>query len=345
MRWSERTSAWSDIAVKEWERRNAARRAEVLALPTVHAWHHARIVPPQQGDVRISASIGPLGELMALWAAPADQEALTRGTLGRTSRPVAVRVTVHMPEMAVVARIPELRLAGPAVQPLPDGRVLVVGSRCAWRPEGPDRNAIVYDFAGEVVAEQTFGDGIDHVQATRGGRIWVGYFDEGVLGSYGWGEDGSVPPIGRSGLVRFSADLTEEWRYPESARAAWGHISDCYALNVDGDTAWSCCYTDWPVFRIRGDGVTRWRNDIPSATGLAVRGSRMALYGGYGPNCDRLAAGVLDDDRFRVTGEYRLVLPDGQELPHQTRVFGRGADLHIVAGDDWFRLSVEGLPA
>lgn len=324
----------------EWERKNAARRAAVLALPTVHSWHHARIVPPQPGDVRISESVGPLGELLAVWSAPADRTVKLPEV--RASRPV--RVTVHVPEMAVAARIPDFRLAHPTVQPLPDGRVLMVDARCTWRSEGPDRNAIVYDSDGAAVAEQTFGDGIDHVQATRNGEIWVGYFDEGVLGSHGWGDAGAAPPVGRSGLVRFSAELTEQWRYPDSARAAWGHILDCYALNVDGDTAWTCFYTEWPVVRIHDGAVTGWRNEIRSATALAVRGSRLAFYGGYEAYRDRLVAGVLDDDQFRVTGEYRLVLPDGQEMPREARVFGRGADLHIVTRDDWYRLSLEDLP-
>lgn len=345
MRWSERASAWSDIPVREWERRNAERRATVLALPTVPVWHHARIVPPRQGDVRISESIGPFGELMALWSGPESQP--VRFPRAPESRPTPVRVTVHLPEMAVAARIPDLRLASPQVQPLPDGRVLVVGPRCAWRPESPDRNAIVYDADGEAVAEQTFGDGIQHVQTTRSGETWVGYFDEGVLGSNGWGRDGGAPPIGRSGLVRFSADLAEEWHYPNSAGVAWGHILDCYALNVDGDTAWAYGYTDFAIVRIRDGGVTGWRNEIRGsyAYALAAQGSRVALCSGHEPLRDRLVTGVLDDGQFRITGEYRLVLPDGHEVPRQARVFGRGADLHLVTGDDWFRISLDDLPA
>ncbi|UKD54662.1 hypothetical protein L3Q65_43530 [Amycolatopsis sp. FU40] len=324
--------------MNERERKNAARRAAVLALPAVQAWHHSRIVPPRQGDVRISESIGPFGELMAVWSAPADRTA-------RFSEVRPVRVTVHVPEMAVAARIADLRLAHPSVQPLPEGRVLLVDARCAWRSEGPDRNAVVYDCDGEAVAEQTFGDGIDHVQATRNGEIWVGYFDEGVLGSHGWGVDGAAPPVGRSGLVRFSADLTEQWRYPDSARLVWGRILDCYALNVDGETAWACFYTEWPIVRIHDGSVTGWHNEIRGAAALTVRGSRLALYGGYEPVRDRLVAGVLGDNEFRVTGEYRLVLPDGGEVPREARVFGRGADLHIVTRHDWYRLSLEDLPA
>ncbi|MFD2472692.1 hypothetical protein [Amycolatopsis silviterrae] len=314
--------------------------------------HHARIVPPQQGDVWVSASIGPSGELMTLWSAEADQRALTPVTSAqgasfpdaRASRPTAARVTVHSPEMAVVAWIPHLRLAHPTVQPLPDGRVLAVGARCEWRPEGADRNAIVYSSTGEVLAEQTFGDAIGHVQTTRNGEIWVGYFDEGIFGAYGWGEEDSAPPIGERGLLRFSAGLALEWQYPELAEEVWGHLSDCYALNVDGDTAWTCSFGDFPVLRIRDGGVTGWYNDVRGAGALLVGEPRVALYGGYGPDCDRLVSGVLEDDRFRVAGEYRLVLPDGREVPQTALVFGRGPDLHVLVEDDWFRLSLDDIP-
>ncbi|EFL05446.1 predicted protein [Streptomyces sp. AA4] len=223
------------------------------------------------------------------------------------------------------------RAAGRASVRLADDRAGAQCDRLRLRRRGGGRA----DFRGRNLARA----------GLRAGEIWVGYFDEGVLGSRGWGEDGAAPPVGRSGLVRFSADLTEDWRYPWSARMSWGHILDCYALNVDGDTAWTCFYTEWPVVRIRDGRVTGWRNEIRSATALAVRGSRLAFYGGYEPERDRLVAGVLDGDRYRVTGEYRLVLPDGQELPRDARVFGRGADLHIVTRHDWYRLSLEDLPA
>ena len=37
----------------------------VMALPTVRARRHARLVAPQPGDVRVSASVGPAGEVVA----------------------------------------------------------------------------------------------------------------------------------------------------------------------------------------------------------------------------------------------------------------------------------------
>jgi hypothetical protein len=337
-----------DDFVTQPEKMDAARHA--AALPTVQARRHAQLPSPQQGDVRVSASVGPSGEVVALWSAAEDLPSLTSTTTqaewatfpdARAPRAATVRVTTHAPDMTVAARIPDFPLAHPSVQPLPDGRVLVVGARCRWLPDGPDRNAIVYDSTGTVLAEQTFGDGIEHVQTTCRGEIWVGYFDEGVFGNYGWGKADSDPPLGASGLIRFTTALTPEWHYPSHVATTWGPIDDCYALNVDADAVWTCYYTGFPIVRIQNDTVTGWHNDIAGAKALAVGGSRVALYGGYGSDHDRLVVGVLGDDRFDVTGEYRLVQPGGQPLPATAEVLGRGSDLHILTDDSWLRLDIE----
>ncbi|MET7992690.1 hypothetical protein ABZU76_17525 [Amycolatopsis sp. NPDC005232] len=301
----------------------------------------------------MAASIGPSGEAVALWAAAGDLAAL-RSTTTQTGwasfpdplapKAVAARVSVHAPDAIVTTRIAWLPVAHPHVQPMPDGRTLIVGARSRWRKDGPDRNAIVYDADGTPVIEQTLGDGIEHVVATRRGEIWVGYFDEGVFGNYGWGEEEADEPVGVHGLNRFSADLTLTWRFrPPDDHGSWG-ISDCYALNVDGDTAWTCHYTDFPLVRIRDGEVTGWHNEVGGSRALAVAGSSVAFYGGYGPEHDRLVVGVLGDDRVHVTGEYRLVQPDGHDLPAAAGVVGRGPDLHVLLDHDWLRLAVEDLP-
>ncbi|WP_143202543.1 hypothetical protein [Amycolatopsis sp. CB00013] len=252
-------------------------------------------------------------------------------------------MTVHAPDLTSTTRLPSLSLAHPLVQSLPNGHVLVVGARSKWRPEGADRNAIVYDSAGVVVAEHTVGDGIEHVQATPRGEIWVGYFDEGIYGNYGWGEPDGEPPMGACGLTRFSAAFTQEWRYPSHVDNTWGAISDCDALNVDGDTVWTCYYNKFPIVRIQNDTLTGWHNNVYGARALAVGGSGIALFGGFGPEHDRLVVGVLSDDRFLVTSEYRLVQPSGQPLPATAHVVGRGPDLHLFVDDDWSRLNIDDL--
>jgi hypothetical protein len=96
--------------------------------------------------------------------------------------------------------------------------------------------------------------------------------------------------------------------------------------------------------RIRDDTVTGWHNDIKGARALAVAGSRVALFGGYGPDHDRLAVTELNAGHARPGGQYRIVLPDGQPLPSSTQVTGRGPRLHFLTGTDWYRLDADDIP-
>jgi hypothetical protein len=258
---------WSNVAVVNWQdeqrQRDRRRRAAVMGRPVPPVAHHASV--PAAGSDRLeSVSVGPGGEAVALWSSRQDAPALRSTTVQpdwatfpdpRTSRPVAVRVTMYQPEPVATVAVEDLTLAYPRVQPLPGGRVLVVGVRCRWRPDGPERNAVVYDADGQVVVERTLGDGIEHVMATADGHVWVGYFDEGVYGNFGWGGPGPTP-LGAAGLVRFSPELEPDWSFPSHVDHPWAAIDDCYAVNVDGDTVWACYYSDFPLVRIHAGEVT-----------------------------------------------------------------------------------------
>lgn len=323
-----------------------------MRLPQIALRHHAALPGPPD-DVRVTASVGPHGEVITVWAAAEDIAALTSSNTSPggasfpdtvVSRPVSARVVMHAPEATAVASLPDVPLAHIEAQPLPQDRILLVGARARWRPEGPERNAIIYDSTGDVVHQETLGDGIEHVLTTATGHVWVGYFDEGVYGNYGWGETTSAPPVGERGLRRFTPDLQPEWEFPSHVDEQWGAISDCYALNVDGETAWACYYTDFPIVRIHGDSVSGWHNDVGGARALAVDGARVALLGGYRAERDRLAVGVLEGGSFHLTGEYRVSLPDGGPIPAGVRLAGRGADLHLITDNDWYRVSLDDVP-
>ncbi|WP_410658860.1 hypothetical protein [Amycolatopsis sp. lyj-112] len=306
-----------------------------------------RLEPGVRGDSRISVSIGPGGELVALWSAASDVDAFLAMTTDpggarfpdpRTPRPVTARVTVQTPDSRLLVRLTDVPLAYPSVQPMPDGHLLLVGSRARWRPEGADRNAILYDSAGNAVAEATLGDGIQHVMTTGEGKIWAGYFDEGVYGNYGWGFEGPEP-LGAAGLVRYTPELRRDWSFPLNHEQFDG-IDDCYALNVDGETAWVCYYADFPVARIRDGVVKFWENDVAGAKAIAVADDVIAFCGGYSPHYDRLVLARLGDDRTRITGEYRLTLPGGEPIPAGSALIGRGSALHVVTEDTWYRLDI-----
>jgi hypothetical protein len=239
-----------------------------------------------------------------------------------------------------VVSITELSLANFTAQPLPGGSILLVAHRCRWRPEGADRNAVVYGTDGDVVAEEVLGDGIAHVLADSAGNVWVGYSEEGIYGNYGWGYRGGPEPVGSCGLVRWSPDFRLAWRYPGAA-SPFGGISDCYALNVDGTTAWTCYDPESPIVRIEDGELAGWRNNVGPAAALAVEGTRAAQFGGFG----RLTVGELSSGRFEPTSEYRVVQPSGSPLPAHTQIAGRGPRLHFLTDDYWYQLSIRDIPA
>ena len=173
--------------------RDRVRRNEVMSLAILRARHHG-VLGGRDGDVLVCASVGPAGEAVAVWTTPDGLEAAISRTVSpggasfpdpSADRPVQARITVHTPGLAAVTPIADLALAHITVQPMPGGQFLVAGARCRWRPDGPDRNGVIYDADGQVVAERVLGDGIEHVLATSDGQVWIGYFDEGIYGNYG----------------------------------------------------------------------------------------------------------------------------------------------------------------
>jgi len=318
--------------------------SDIASLPVLPVGNRVVIEPVIPGDVRVCASIGPAGELIAVWShiehlpATMSWTPSAGGVNFRDSRApevVSARVTVHAPQLLSVVSIARLGLANFTVQPLPGGSILLVAHRCRWRPGAADRNAVVYDADGSVLATEVLGDGISHVLADSSGHVWVGYTDEGIYGNYGWGKPDSPEPIGSHGLLRWSPDLRPVWRHPGKA-GGYGFIDDCRALNVHGITAWTCYDSDYPIVRIRDSQMTGWRNSIPFAAGLAIDGTRAALLGGRG----RLAVGDLTSGRFHPTRDYRIVQPDGRLLPANTQIVSRGPIMHFISDDYWYQLNI-----
>ncbi len=322
--------------------RTAAARAQFLAAPTVWLRRRGTLLPPEPNAELISAGLGPDLTLVALWAGREDLaaaravERLADGTVvarGRAPSAYRALVTWHGPSPRPPMVIDDLDLAFPIVQPLPDGGLLAVASRCRLHEDGyPERNASVYGPRGFLERNGTLGDGIEDVQVSASGRILVSYFDEGVSGANGWSPY-TIPPIGRAGLVEFSAMLTPIWRYAPPRGLA--PIADCYAMNVVGESVWATYYVDFPVVRVDERlSVTAWRNDIRGASGLLVRRDRVGLVGGREPYDDRLAIAVIDGRRLRVELEARLTLPDGAELPKSTSALCRNDRLVVLIGTE-----------
>ncbi len=250
---------------EELQRRDEARRTELLRLGTVKLEHAGQLLPPDAGLRLVTSSVAWAGEVVALWARDDEMAALEPDwenypeSRARTSWGAVV--AVHGSQTRVMARIKSLSLAQPFVQVLPHDQVLVVGARCKWTAAGAERNALVYDSGGRMVAQATLGDGIEHLRTTSTGNVWVGYSDEGIYGNYGWGGIDGPDPIGSSGIVCFTSHLEKVWEYSHG-NGSPGPIDDCYAMNVDGESVWAYCYSDFPIVRIENGSVRAWTNEV-----------------------------------------------------------------------------------
>ncbi len=234
----------------------------------------------------------------------------------------------------------DVPFARPMFQPLPGGQLLAVAARTRCVDGVGEHNGLVLRD-GRVTASFTLGDGIQSVNTTRDGQIWVGYFDEGVFGSNGWGGRGQPVPIGNHGLICWSSEGEQLWHY--QAPSGLQPISDCYALNVTDDAAWICYYADFSICRInRNRTVTSWPPLVGGAKAIAASENRVALIGGY-YLYDRLLLCELGNDAITASHAFQLTLPDGGELPRTAQLLARGQHVHAISGDDWYQLRIDDL--
>lgn len=232
----------------------------------------------------------------------------------------------------------ELTVAFPFVQPLPHGELLVVGGRCRSGHE----NAEVFTAAGRRRRSFCAGDGIESVQVSRSGQIWVSYFDEGVFGNLGWGGGRGPDPVGASGLVCFASDGTISYRFAPPA----GHraIADCYALNVGEDAVWAYYYTDFDLVLINRAHQSRaWATPLSGAKAVAVHGGRALLFGGYAEERNAVHLCRLDRSDVADVQRVNLVGAEGQTIAPDV-VVGRGRCLHMLVGSTWWRFDLATLP-
>jgi hypothetical protein len=215
------------------------------------------------------------------------------------------------------------------IQPHPDG-ILLANSRCHWRPEGPEKNALVVNWDGEVVDRFTLGDGISNLQVSPNGTIWVGYFDEGIYGNYGWGGPGPEP-VGSHGVVAFDPSGKILHRYDQRA-AGTNWIDDVYAMNVAGDEdAWIYFYSSFPIVNMRGKECRVWKYGDGGAKTLVVRGDQVMLIGDYERRSLARTVQLLADGSTNLVEERILVDRSGTEL-RDVGFCGVGNRLYVFKG-------------
>ncbi|MFE4658823.1 hypothetical protein ACFRFJ_19330 [Streptomyces hydrogenans] len=222
----------------------------------------------------------------------------------------ALVVSVHPGGDVELTELSAVRARWPHLDRLPDGGFVVAAARTH---EGIDQ-VQVFDALGRETSSFSVGDAVEHLLVDEAGHIWVGHFDENPAGIRRWSPTGHL--------------------YWTSDVASIPGLFDCYALNVSGTTAWACPYTDFQLVEIRPGRTDRpvkvWANRVRGAKAVAVQGKRVAFYGGYGEERDRLAHGEVTESSVEPTDVGLLTLPDGS-LPDRRRVVGRGPRIYVQA--------------
>jgi hypothetical protein len=213
------------------------------------------------------------------------------------------------------------------VQPLGGSDWLLVRGRADGNS---DRNAHVYGPNGTCLRSFHAGDGIEDIQATAEGRVWVSYFDEGVFGD---------TALGQAGLACLDSSGRVGFRFNELASAgAVPDIADCYALNVCSNReAWLCYYTDFPLVRlVDGQAAGLWAGvGVEGSHAFAVSGRRVLFAGDYEKR-DRLFLVDLATSKVRE----RIPVDEAGKPIEGFAAFGRGSRLWLGAGGAVFVVGV-----
>lgn len=215
----------------------------------------------------------------------------------------------------------------PQFDQFPDGHWLVANSRSRG-----DGNARVLNADGKEVAQLELGDGINHLKICDKGHIWVGWFDEGIFGNENWRYPGLKWPPSSYGIVAFNTK-GEVIKHPELISPA-----DCYALNVFGNEAWSCTYTDFPIWQMTQTKEHIWPSNLSGISALAISYPYVLLAGGYGENKNRICLVKIKENKSVQLREWSAsILADRQ---HLHLLDGRANVLHAVVGHIWYRWDV-----
>ena len=260
-----------------------------------------------------SLSIGPKSDVLVLsLAAPAPRFG-----------PATNSFVLHLGQNRV--ELPPTTQFLSSAQPMLGGSFLCVAHRCGVG----EKNAHAFSADGSLLDSWHVGDGIEDVQATRDGQLWISYFDEGVYGG---------TELSHQGLNCFGVCGQRLFGFGD-ARGTLSPIDDCYALNVANDRdAWLFYYSGFPLVHLR-DRKVKAVYEPPEMIGshaFAVQGLRFLFLGGY-THKKRI---FWRDESRKLQVELDLRDGKGEPIGWQ-RARGRGADLFLLDGPKVWRLSLD----
>ena len=234
--------------------------------------------------------------------------------------------------------LPDLRLKRPLVDELADGRILVASSYSEWRsPCDFDRNGCIIDPVSHGHFDVFLGDGISSLFVDSQDRIWVSYTDVGVFTGHAWTQPGAKP-LGRSGLNCFAVDGEILWQFPGHKK--FGGISDCYALNVHGQTVALYYYSQFPLCRITKNFRMRfWDTGLSGCGNVAISDSRVLFSGQYHDAETQGYLAKLGFGKLKKLQKVEFVVPS-TTITSSTQLLGRGAEMHYFDKTGWYKTSL-----
>lgn len=301
--------------------------SEIRIPPLPEGWHVVRHAILADGALAI---VGADVDILAEWRRD------TSGTLGLPDKAAAqAHARVWTFDGAALAAGPgfPLQTPYPLVDRFPDGRWLVASVRAH-----DERNARTLSPSGEELNRIRLGDGIERLKIDTAGRIWVGWFDEGVFGNEDWRTPGLEWPPSAAGVGAFD----DQGRFfPAHDAARPPPIAECYALNLVGEEAYACTYMDFPILRMAvGEAERCWPSELDGPRALAVRPPFVLAAGGYGEDSDRVVLVRLGTHQAFTVGEWRL--PFRLRRPEDVDFFdGRGEVISAVRQGVWHRWRID----
>ncbi|MEW8559837.1 MAG: hypothetical protein AB2588_17765 [Candidatus Thiodiazotropha sp.] len=193
-----------------------------------------------------------------------------------------------------------------------------------------DHNGRLYSLDGKFQSELLLGDGIQDLQVSSRGVIWTSYFDEGVLGNYGWDN-----PVGASGLIAW--DKLGRKRYEYNPEQGLDHILDCYAFNLEADEiAWFYYYTEFQLVKIKGyQVVDYWNIPVSGSDSFAVYRNFALFHGGYDDKEHLYLVQLKQDHKAKTL--YKIQLTNISVLDW---VIARGDTMFILSGDMIYKVEL-----
>jgi hypothetical protein len=265
-------------------------------------------------------TIGANADVRGAWRS--DYEQKTVGEAWRLAAKATAKVwTFDGNDLIEAVQFPLLE-PFPIIEQFPDGRWLVT-AKSGLPGSG---NARIVGADGTEERRIELGACIEHIKIDAHQRIWVGWSDEGPGFEF-------LPPSAY-GIAAFDDRGTLIKHAPSE-----GTIVDCYALNVSGDTAWACTYTDFPIWQLGNERERTWPTNLSGTCALAVSYPHVLAAGGYKAAANRVVLLRLDDRRAATLDEWRL--PFGVGDPAEIDMIdGRDDELHVVRDRQWHRWRV-----